>query len=74
VQQGRRGTGTRLVYSASDGQFVLTGDSAHPPEVIDPIQGTVTGQALTFSSLTQAIIVSGSPNDSAVTKTRVQKK
>jgi lipopolysaccharide export system protein LptA len=73
-QQGRRGTGTRLVYTASDGRFVLTGDGAHPPQVLDSIQGTVTGQVLTFSSQTQAIIVSGSPNDAAVTKTRVQKK
>ena len=73
-QQGRRGTGTRLVYTASDERFVLTGDGAHPPQVVDSIQGTVTGQVLTFSSQTQAIIVSGSPNDAAVTKTRVQKK
>jgi lipopolysaccharide export system protein LptA len=73
-QPGRRGTGTRLVYTASDGQFVLTGDGAHPPQVVDSIQGTVTGEVLTFSSQTQAIIVSGSPNDTAVTKTRVQKK
>ncbi len=73
-QPGRRGTGTRLLYTASDGKFVLTGDGAHPPQVVDSIQGTVTGQVLTFSSQTQAIIVSGSPNDAAVTKTRVQKK
>ena len=73
-QMGRRGTGTRLVYTASDGRFVLTGDGAHPPQVVDSIQGTVTGQVLTFSSQTQAIIVSGTPNDAAVTKTRVQKK
>jgi len=73
-QPGRRGTGTRLVYTASDGRFVLTGDGAHPPQVVDSMQGTVTGEVLTFSSQTQAIIVSGSPNDAAVTKTRVQKK
>jgi lipopolysaccharide export system protein LptA len=73
-QLGRRGTGTRLVYTASDGRFVLTGDGAHPPEVVDSIQGTVTGEVLTFSSQTQAIMVSGSPNGTAVTKTRVRKK
>jgi lipopolysaccharide export system protein LptA len=73
-QPGRRGTGTRLVYTASDGRFVLTGDGTHPPQVVDSIQGTVTGDVLTFSSQTQAIIVSGSPNDAAVTKTRVKKK
>ncbi len=74
AQPGRRGTGTRLVYTASDGRFVLTGDGAHPPQVVDSIQGTVTGEVLTFSSETQAIIVSGSPNNAAVTKTRVRKK
>ena len=73
-QPGRRGAGTRLVYTASDGHFVLTGDGANPPQVVDSIQGTVTGQVLTFSSQTQAIIVSGTPNDEAVTKTRVHKK
>jgi lipopolysaccharide export system protein LptA len=73
-QPGRRGTGTRLVYTASDGRFVLTGDGANPPQVVDSIQGTVTGQVLTFSSQTQAIIVNGTSNDTAVTKTRVQKE
>jgi lipopolysaccharide export system protein LptA len=73
-QPGRHGTGTRLVYTASDGRFVLTGDGAHPPQVVDSIQGTVTGDVLTFSSQTQVIMVSGSPNDPAVTKTRVKKK
>jgi len=73
-QPGRRATGTRLVYTASDGRFVLTGDAAHPPQVVDSIQGTVTGEILTFSSETQAIIVSGSPNHAAVTRTRVRKK
>ncbi|MGO8718476.1 MAG: LptA/OstA family protein [Acidobacteriaceae bacterium] len=73
-QPGRRAMGTRLVYTASDGSFVLTGDGENPPQVVDSIQGTVTGQVLTFSSPTQAIIVSGTPNEAAVTKTRVQKK
>lgn len=73
-QPGRRAMGTRLVYTATDGRFVLTGDGESPPQVVDAVQGTVTGQVLTFSSPTQAIIVSGTPNKAAVTKTRVQKK
>jgi lipopolysaccharide export system protein LptA len=73
-QPGRRGTGTRLVYTASDERFVLTGDAAHPPQVVDSIQREVTGEVLTFSSETQAIIVSGSANNAAVTKTQVRKK
>ena len=74
VQPGRHGTGSRLVYTASDGHFVLTGDSTSPPEMVDASQGSVTGQVLTFSAQTQAIIVSGTSNDAAMTKTRVQQK
>ena len=74
IQPGRRGKGSRLVYTARDGHFLLTGDLNSPPEVVDANHGTVTGQALTFASQTQAIIVSGTSNDSTTTKTRVQKK
>jgi lipopolysaccharide export system protein LptA len=74
IQPGRRGTGSRLVYTASNGHFLLTGDVDSPPEVVDANHGTVTGQELTFASQTQAIIVSGTSNDSTTTKTRVQKK
>lgn len=74
IQPGRRGMGLRLVYTAKDGKFVLTGDRQSPPEVVDANHGTVTGQELTFASPTQAIIVSGTSNDSTTTRTRVSKK
>ncbi len=32
-QPGRRATGTQLVYTASDGMFVLTGTAAAPPKI-----------------------------------------
>ncbi|MGC1784847.1 MAG: LptA/OstA family protein, partial [Acidobacteriaceae bacterium] len=73
VQPGRRGTGTRIVYTASDGHFVLTGDAENPPEVFDADRGTVTGQVLTFTSPEQAIIVSGNSSKSTTTRTRVKK-
>ncbi len=73
IQPGRRGTGSKLEYTANDGQFVLTGDHESPPEVVDANHGTVTGQELTFASQTQAIIVSGTSNNATTTKTRVQK-
>ncbi len=74
LQQGRSATGTRLVYTAADGHFVLTGDEAAPPKVIDLDRGTVTGQVLTFASREQAIMVSGTPGHTTTTNTRVQKK
>ncbi|MDQ2800476.1 MAG: hypothetical protein M3Y13_12650, partial [Armatimonadota bacterium] len=49
LQPGRSATGGRLVYTAADGHFVLTGDAEKPPTVVDADRGTVTGQVLTFA-------------------------
>lgn len=73
-QPGRRASGTRLIYTAADGRYVLTGDSRNAPEVFDANRGTVTGQTLTFSAPGQAIIVSGTNPDSTRTTTRVKRK
>lgn len=73
-QPGRRARGARLIYTAADGRYVLTGDSRNPPEVFDENRGTVTGQTLTFSSPGQAIIVSGTNPSSTRTITRVKRK
>jgi lipopolysaccharide export system protein LptA len=47
-QPGRRGTGEQLVYTASDGMFVLTGTAAAPPRMEDETRGTTTGAVLRF--------------------------
>lgn len=73
-QPGRSATGDRLVYTASDGHFVLTGNPKNPPRVVDLDRGTVTGQVLTFASPEQAIIVSGTFGHTAITNTRVKKR
>lgn len=73
MQLGRRATGTRLVYTTSDGHFVLTGDATTPPQIFDADRGTVTGQVLTFTSPGQAIIVTGNAREAATTRTRVKK-
>jgi len=44
---GLKATGTRLVYMASDGSAVLTGDARTPPKAVEA-QGTTTGDALRF--------------------------
>jgi lipopolysaccharide export system protein LptA len=46
TQPGRRGTGEKLVYTASDGNYLLTGDAHAPPHVSDAQHGDVTGAAL----------------------------
>jgi lipopolysaccharide export system protein LptA len=73
LQPGRTATGDRLVYTAADGHFVLTGDEKNLPEVVDLDHGTVTGQVLTFASPDQAIMVSGTQGHGTTTRTRVHK-
>ncbi len=61
-QPGRKGTGEKLVYTASDGVFVLTGTKAVPPKVVDVAQGSTTGVALRFKTGDDSVEVVGSEN------------
>lgn len=72
VQPGRLGTGAQIVYTASDGRFVLTGTDRVPPRVVDSQQGSVTGHALIFQSEQNAVQVQGG-NSVTTTQTRVKK-
>lgn len=69
-QPNRRGTGDKLVYTADDGRFVMTGG---PPTIFDAQQGTVTGSSLTFYSRDDRVLVEGGSSTRAVTTTRVSK-
>jgi lipopolysaccharide export system protein LptA len=64
-QPGRKGTGDRLVYTASDGVYVLTGTKSAPPRVVDEAQGTTTGAALRFRSGDDSVEVLGSTDAKA---------
>ncbi len=55
--QGRIGTGERLEYTSDSGNYVLTGTPSHPPELVDPVRGSVTGQALIFNSRDDSVRV-----------------
>ena len=44
-QPGRKATGEKLTYTASDQVFVLTGTKAAPPKMVDDLQGATTGAA-----------------------------
>ncbi len=72
TQPGRRGSGEKLVYTADDGRYVLTGSEATPPQLWDRAHGTTTGEALIFSSQDDKVEVSGGKL-SAVTETRAKK-
>lgn len=57
-QMGRRAVGDRLVYTAADGIFVLTGTEAQSPKVMDAVQGTVTGRELRFRQQDESVVIS----------------
>jgi lipopolysaccharide export system protein LptA len=58
TQPGRRGTGDKLVYTAADGRYVLTGTPSQPPRIADAQKGTTTGAALLFKTADDSVEVS----------------
>lgn len=77
-QPGRRATGEQVVYTASDGTFVLTGTATALPKVVDEQRGTVTGTSLRFHPGDDNVVVSnGGESGSGQrvrTETRVKNK
>jgi lipopolysaccharide export system protein LptA len=72
-QPGRKGTGEKLVYTASDGRFVLTGTPADPPQLVDAARGTITGNSLIFLSRDDSVQVGEDASGTTTTHTRVRK-
>jgi len=72
TQPGRKGSGEKLVYTADDGKYVLTGTESALPQMWDRVHGTTTGAALIFNSQDDSVEVSGGKS-SAVTDTRAKK-
>ncbi|HEY1499619.1 MAG TPA: LptA/OstA family protein [Acidobacteriaceae bacterium] len=72
TQPGRRGSGEKLVYTADDGKYILTGTDAALPQMWDRVHGTTTGAALIFNTQDDSVVVSGGKS-SAVTETRAKK-
>jgi lipopolysaccharide export system protein LptA len=68
TQPGRRAEGDRLVYTAADDQFVLTGGL---PSIFDAEHGKVSGDSLTFFRRDGRVQVEGETKSPTVTKTRV---
>ena len=72
TQPGRKGVGEKLVYTADNGRYILTGSPGHPPYLEDAAKGTATGATLIFNSQDDSVVVSGGQS-SAVTETRTPK-
>jgi len=58
-QPGRSGTGERLVYTADDQRYVLTGTPQSPPRVVDSRKGMLTGTTLIVHAPDQSVEVEG---------------
>jgi lipopolysaccharide export system protein LptA len=71
-QPGRRGTGEKLLYTAQDGKFELTGTFSSPPHLYDQVHGDVSGESLIFNSQDDSVSVTG-VQSRAVTNTRTAK-
>ncbi|MGD1080615.1 MAG: LptA/OstA family protein [Candidatus Sulfotelmatobacter sp.] len=67
-QPKRRAEGQKLVYTAADDRFVLTGG---PPSIFDAEQGKITGVSLTFFRRDDRVLVEGGASTPVVTQTRV---
>jgi len=72
VQPGRRATGERLVYTADDQKFVLTGTPRQQPEVDDAQRGITRGDLLTFFRDQDKVLVQSASNIPTYTRTRVK--
>ena len=67
-EPNRRAEGDKLVYTASEDKFVLTGG---PPSIFDAEQGKITGVSLTFFRRDDRVLVEGEASNPVVTQTRV---
>jgi lipopolysaccharide export system protein LptA len=76
-QPGRQATGERVVYTASDGMFVMTGTAAVPPRIVDEARGTITGTSMRFHAGDDTVVISNEVGSGAGlrvrTETRVKK-
>ena len=71
-QTGRKATGGRLVYSAGEEKFVLTGSPDRLPSIFDAEQGQITGDSLTFFTHDGRVLVGSGKSSQSSTSTKVQ--
>ncbi len=69
-QPGCKGTGEKLVYTAADSTYVLTGTRTSPPRMEDAAAGSTTGAALRFQSGDDSVQVLGGENGKAAGRVR----
>jgi lipopolysaccharide export system protein LptA len=68
----RKVTGGRLVYTADEGKFVMTGGKGKSPSIFDAERGNLTGDSLTFYTHDDRVQVGSGENSRIVTRTRIK--
>jgi lipopolysaccharide export system protein LptA len=71
-QPSRTAQGEKLVYTAAESKYVLTGTSSHPPSLFDADRGTAQGDSVIFYSQDERVLVESSSSVRTVTQTRVK--
>jgi lipopolysaccharide export system protein LptA len=72
AQPTRHATGDRLVYTAVEDKFVVTGGSSGgTPSIFDAERGKITGDSLTFYRHDDRVLVEGKETSPTVTRTQV---
>ncbi len=70
TEPNRRAVGDKLVYTADDATYNLTGKS---PSIFDAEHGTVWGDSLTFYSRDDRVLVESKRNSPTITRARTTK-
>jgi len=70
TEPNRRAVGDRLVYTADDAKYVLTGKT---PSIFDAEHGTVWGDSLTFYSHDDRVFVESKRSSPTITRARTTK-
>ena len=70
TEPNRRAVGDRLVYTADDAKYYLTGKN---PSIFDAEHGTVWGDSLTFYSRDDRVLVESKRSSPTITKARTTK-
>jgi lipopolysaccharide export system protein LptA len=70
TEPNRRAVGDRLVYTADDAKYVLTGRS---PSIFDAEHGTVWGDSLTFYYRDDRVLVESKRSSPTITRARTTK-
>jgi lipopolysaccharide export system protein LptA len=72
TQPTRHAIGDRLVYTAAEDKFFLTGGSSGGlPSIFDAERGKITGDSLTFYRHDDRVLVEGKETSPTVTRTQV---